>query len=314
MKISNILLSCLLAVTTMVGTAGAAPSQPEAEGGSPMGQVQAVDEIHQYGGLWAGPDLSGRSRNRREGDIVGKPPVQRTGPATTSPPPTPPVTRPTPPTPPVSVAPPPVLPPKQVGGFQNIQQLFDNGSLIPNWIGQGRVAGDMLELQLQNTTNQAIAIAMEPGMVLELGDSVLAREFQPVMLEGDSTLLVPANGTLTKMLRGYCLDYNLEPPAAGRSFPYRFPADTVAYAPAMKVLKNSLNYDAEKNVMPVNKQRTIVIQRSVWAALGQTDKEKLYEDILKDAASSGKSISKRKARRLADALWSEVERLMNMAQ
>ena len=279
--------------------------------------ANSVKVIQQYGGDWAGPDLSPYSRNRDKGPIVGQPPTTPKKPAVSpvnTPPTSNPTTKPVDP-PPVSVAPPtPKLPTKNVAGGLPVQQLFDNGSLVPVWTGQGRVAGEMVELALTNTTNQPIAIDLDPGMVLALEDEELANAFQPIMLETDSVLLVPANGTLTKMLRGYCLDYTLEPPAANRAFPYRFPADAVAYAPAIDVLKASLSYDAAQNVMPPDKQRTIVIQRSIWAALGQNDKEKLYQDILADAAAAGKKISKKKARRLADALWSEVQRLMEMAQ
>lgn len=301
---SSLLLGCVLALTTLVTSAGAAPSE------GPV-VLQAETVIEQFGGLFAGPDLSPYARDRKGGDIVGTPPRPTPPPPVTPPPVAPPPVSP----PPVSVAPPPPsLPPVQVSGWAPIQQLFDSGQLVPTWTGQGRVAGEMLELQLQNTTDRPIALAMEPGMIVELEDQELAREFQPVMLETDTTLLVPANGTLTRMLRGYCLNYELEPPAANRTFPYRFPADATAYMPAIKVLKSSLTYDASKNVMPVGKQRTIVIQRGVWAALGQTDKEKLYEDILKDAAAAGKQISKKRAKKLADTLWKEVEKLMSNAQ
>jgi hypothetical protein len=202
---------------------------------------------------------------------------------------------------------------RKVSGFQPIQRLFDDGLLIPTWVGQGRVAGEMLALTLENTTDQPIAITLEPGMVLELEDPALAQEFQPVMLETDSTLLVSPKSTLTRMLRGYCLNYELLPPAADRAFPYRFPADTLAYTPAIEVLKASLTYDAQENVLPVDVQRTVVIQRSIWAALGQTDRDKIYEDILADAAAAGKTISKKKAGRIADVIWSEVQRLLKQA-
>ena len=304
-------------------------------------------EIFQYGGDWAGPDLQKFSRSRTSGDIVGSPPSSATGPAASGAPggspgagapgAGSPGTNPSPapgsgsgfpiPIPPinidnsdndpnpVSVAPPtPQLPARNVGGGVPIQQLFDNGTLIPIWTGQGRVAGEMLELGLTNTSDQPIAIVLEPGMVLALEDEELASAFQPIMLESDKTLLVPANGTLVKNLRGYCLDYSLLPPTANRAFPYRFPADTTAFAPAADVLQNSLSYDAQRNVMPVTQQRTVVIQRAIWASVGQNDKEKLYQDILADAAKAGKVITKKKARSIADVLWKEVERLMSGAQ
>ena len=283
--------------------------------------VERTEVLQQYGTDWAGPDLRSQSRSRDKGDIVGKPPekpiptrverVKAPDTGQTTPPEVQPNTNPES----VSIAPqPPELPPLNVGGGVPVQALFDNGSLIPVWKGQGRVAGEMLELTLTNTTNQPIAIDMDPGVVLELEDETLAQEFQPVMLESDRVLLVPANGTLTTMLRGYCLDYSLDPPFAGRVFPYRFPADTTAYAPAIDVLKASLTYDAEMNVLPPGQQRTVVIQRSIWASLGQGDKQKLYEDILSDARSAGKEISKKKAKRIADRLWNEVERLLDKAQ
>ncbi|MCA9778541.1 MAG: hypothetical protein KC800_17555 [Candidatus Eremiobacteraeota bacterium] len=270
------------------------------------------------GVLLAGPDISPYSRDRKKGDIVGQPPVKQapannTRPNTTSPPPTstttpPPVSTTTPP------PQPPVRPPVPVAGSLPLQELFDSGRLEPTWVGQGRVAGEMVELTLKNNTDAPFVVDLEPGMVLELEDEVLAQEFQPIMLEETSTILVPANSSVSKLLRGYCLDYDLEPPSKGRAFDYRFPADAVAWSPAINVLKASLTYDSQKKVLPVEHQRTVVIQRSIWVALGQTDKEKLYQDILQDAADAGKTISKKKARRLADTLWEEVERLVKLAQ
>lgn len=282
------------------------------------------ETIQQYGDDVAGPDLQPYERSREKGEIVGKPPAvaprnteRGKAPDRTPQQPkvTPPVTPPNTSPDTVSVAPkPPELPPRNVAGGLPVQELFDNGALIPVWTGKGVVAGEMLELGLTNTTDQPIAIDMGPGMVLELEDEELARAFQPVMIESDMTILVPANSSITKVLRGYCLDYSLDPPSLGQVYPYRFPADATAYAPAINILKASLTYDAERNVLPPNQQRTVVIQRSIWASLGQGDKQKLYEDIIKDAAAAGKVISKKKARRIADRIWDEVERLIEHAQ
>ena len=198
------------------------------------------------------------------------------------------------------------------GAFRQVRQLFDDGTLVPHWVGQGRVAGDIVELTLENTKDQAIAITLESGTVLELEDPELARKYQPILLEETVTMLVPALGKTTRMLRGYCLNYELDPPEKGRDFPYRFPENTIAYTPAIAVLKASLTYDAEKNVLPVQRQRTLVIQRAIWTALGQMSREKLLEDILLDAAADGKSLSPEQAQRLADVIWEEVERLLKM--
>lgn len=197
-----------------------------------------------------------------------------------------------------------------LGEFLEIQKLLDDGSIVAHWKGQGRVAGDIVELTLDNTTDEAIAITLESGTVLVFEDEEYAKEFQPIILEETVTLLAPANDSVTRMLRGYCLDYELLPPAVGRNFPYRFPIDTVAYRPAKDILEASLTYDAEKNVMPVDKQRTIVIQRAIWTAMGQMTKEKLYEDIMLDAQAAGKKLSKRQAQRLTDVIWDEVQRLL----
>lgn len=280
-----------------------APLSAEPSGDSPL--------------LLAGPDLTPYSRDRKKGEIVGRPPVTEPvtkSPTETTPSPSPPMTTSHPVSTNTSPTPSPVRTPVPVVGSIPLQELFDSGKLEPTWLGQGRVAGEMVELVLQNNTDAPFVVELESGMVLELQDEALAREFQPIMLEENSTLLVPANGSVTRVLRGYCLDYELEPPSKGRAFDYRFPADAVAWTPAVNVLKASLTFDSEKKVLPVHYQRTVVIQRSIWLALGQTDKEKLYQDILQDAADAGKTISKKKARRLADTLWEEVKRLTESAQ
>ena len=215
---------------------------------------------------------------------------------------------------PGSSNPSPALPPRRVSGADQIQPLINNGSLVPLWIGQGRVAGEMLDLALRNTTEQPISVELEPGMVLELEDPELSSAFQPIMLESQKTILVPPGGESRMSLRGYCLDYSLAPPSAGKPFPYSFASNTDQFQPARNVLDASLNYDAEQNLLPAEYQRTVVIQRGIWAALGQTNEDKLYDDILSDAASSGKSISKKKARRLARDIWNEVERLMALSK
>lgn len=314
LRLSTWFFTVAMLLAALGGSAAADPATSVTE--QLADAAKTITQIRQHGGDWAGPDLRPYSRDRKKGEIVGRPPTSTTKAVKPTN-----ATRPKDPdtkvkpvdAPPVSVAP-PELPRKDVAGAVPIQQLFDNGSLIPVWKGQGRVAGEMIELGLTNKTNQPIAIDLQPGMVLALEDEALAREFQPVMLESDRTLLVPANGTVIKMLRGYCLDYELEPPTLGRAFPYRFPPDTMAYAPAINVLKASLTYDAQERVLPPDQQRTIVIQRAIWAAMGQNDKEKLYHDILADAAAAGKTISKKKAKRMAETLWGEVERLMDMAQ
>lgn len=198
------------------------------------------------------------------------------------------------------------------GTFRQAQQMIDDGTLVPHWVGQGRVAGDIVELTLENTKDQAIAITLESGTVLELQDPELAKKYQPILLEETVTLLAPALGKTTRMLRGYCLNYELDPPEKGRDLPYKFPENTIAYAPAIAVLKASLTYDAEKNVLPVQRQRTLVIQRAIWTALGQMTKEKLLEDILLDAAAEGKTLSPEQAQQLADVIWEEVERLLKI--
>jgi hypothetical protein len=303
MKLSNWLFITLLLLFCLPGTSVADPID--------------TTEAGRYE-LLAGPDISPMTRDRAKGEIVGSPPPSSTvAPANASRPTLPPPTSTTNPTP-VSTTQPTIAPPPKaavpVAGGIPLQELFDSGQLEPTWIGQGRVAGEMIELGLKNNTDAPFVVDLEPGMVLELEDEDLAREFQPIMLESDSTILVPANASVTKMLRAYCLDYDLEPPAKGRAFDYRFPADAMAWTPAADVLKASLTYDADNRVLPVEHQRTVVIQRAVWVALGQTDKEKLYRDILADAAEAGKKISKKKARRLADTLWKEVERLVDLAQ
>lgn len=203
---------------------------------------------------------------------------------------------------------------EEASAFANVKRLLEDGSLIAHWKGQGRVAGDIVELTLNNTTEEAIAVTLPSGTVLVLEDEELSKEFQPIILEETVTLLAPAKGSTKRMLRGYCLNYELLPPAAGRDFPYKFPENTLAFKPAIAVMKASLSYDAQKNVMPVDKQRTIVIQRAIWTALGQMTRDKLLEDIMLDAAAENKTLSKQQARRLADTLWDEVQRLLSMVR
>lgn len=195
--------------------------------------------------------------------------------------------------------------------LHRVQELLDSGALVARWVGQGRVAGDIVELTLENTTDQAIAITLESGTVLVLDDEALATEFQPILLEETVTILVPAQGSFTRMLRGYCLDHELKPPAIGRDFPYRLSPDTSAYTPALEVLKASATYDAETHILPVERQRTVVIKRAIWAALGQMTREKLLEDIYLAAASKNKTLSEREANRIADVIWAEVQRLLS---
>lgn len=179
-----------------------------------------------------------------------------------------------------------------------------------DWTGRGTVAGDMLDATFTNNGKEAVTVDIVPGIVLNDKD----QKAQPIMLEDTLKFTLQPGESTSMPLRGYCLDFELDPPALGAGVDYEVAGDVAKYETAIRNLWAGLRLDRDGAYKPVLKplmHRTIVIQRSIWASLGgnnPTTVEKLDEDLREDTAEAGLEYSNQKVRFLTNRIWDDVEK------
>lgn len=260
--------------------------------------------------LLAGPDI--RDRSLEEGETVGKPT------------PKPPVYTPPPSTPSIPTPPPVTPPPPRAGGpvplvrnaSQHLASQFGSGALSPQWMGLGRVGGDMIVMDLLNGSNAPQTVEFVPGMVLDISQET---GIQPVMLEEGWIYTLKPGETLHRTLRGYCLDQNRSAPPEGQVIAYTLMPDPNQYADCIKVLWAGLNLDANNRYKPILRplaHRTVVIQRAIWATLaknGQMDQARLEQDLKQDAEDQGRFLSDSTVHKLSEGIWRDVNNTLQEA-
>lgn len=179
-----------------------------------------------------------------------------------------------------------------------------------DWTGKGTVAGEMLNATFTNNGKGALTVNLVPGIVLTDKDG----QAQPIMLEDTMEFTLQPGESTSMPLRGYCLDFNLDPPALGAGVEYQVAQDVSQYETAIKNLWAGLRLDRDGAYKPVLKplmHRTIVIQRSIWASLGgnnPTTEEKLDADLREDTAKAGLEFSAEKVHFLTERIWADVEK------
>ncbi len=179
-----------------------------------------------------------------------------------------------------------------------------------DWTGKGTVAGEMLDATFTNNGKGALTVDIVPGIVLTDKE----QKAQPIMLEDTLKFTLQPGESTSMPLRGYCLDFELDPPAMGAGVDYEVAQDVSRYETAIRNLWAGLRLDRDGGFKPVLKplmHRTIVIQRSIWASLGgnnPTTVEKLDEDLRDDTAQAGLEYSNQKVRFLTNRIWDDVEK------
>lgn len=180
------------------------------------------------------------------------------------------------------------------------------------WIGLGLISGDMVDMELTNTSNTPQTFRFVPGMILQdPSDNV-----QPIMLEESLEFTLQPGETIRRRMRGYCLDYGKEPPASGAETGYEVLVDLTNYEMAITVLYRGLQLDRDQKLKPVLRpliHRTVVIQRAIWATLGGGNpgsKEDLREDLEDEIRYRSSIFPEGQLDCLSSRIWSDVQQVM----
>lgn len=204
-----------------------------------------------------------------------------------------------------------------VQGVVQVSRQFrgqiDGNQADVKWTGLGLVSGDMVDMQLTNTSNSPQTFRFIPGMVLQ--DP--GKRVQPVMLEENLSFTLQPGETVKRRMRGYCLDYSKEPPATGNQEDYQVATDLSEYERAVSVLYHGLELDKEKKLKPVLRplvHRTVVIQRAIWASLGGENpgtKEDLQKDLEDEIRYRSSVFPEGQMDCLSSRIWSDVQQVLD---
>lgn len=188
----------------------------------------------------------------------------------------------------------------------------DSNSADVKWIGLGLISGDMVDMELTNTSDSPQTFRFIPGMVLrDPGENV-----QPIMLEENLEFTLQPGETIKRRMRGYCLDYGKEPPASGAQEDYEIAVDLSDYELAVTVLYRGLQLDRDEKLKPVLRplvHRTVVIQRAIWATLGgenPVSKEELKKDLEDEIRYRSSIFPEGQLDCLSSRIWSDVQQVM----
>lgn len=198
---------------------------------------------------------------------------------------------------------------------RQFRQQVDGGEASVKWTGMGLVSGDMVDMELSNTSNSAVTFRFVPGMVLE--DP--GRQVQPVLLEENLKFTLQPGQSIKRRLRGYCLDYSKEPPAAETEEDYQVAMDLGNYQRPIGVLYAGLKLDREQKLKPVLRpliHRTVVIQRGVWAVLGgenPNSSEELEKDLEDEIKYRSSIFPEGQIHCLSERIWADVQKVMSEA-
>lgn len=202
------------------------------------------------------------------------------------------------------------------GASGALRAQLSGGQASAVWTGLGLVSGDMVDLQLTNLSGSPQTFRFVPGMVL----SDPGQQAQPIMLDENLEFTLRPGETVKRKMRGYCLDFAKEPPAAGQEQNYEVPADIDSYRAAVAVLYSALRLEGEDKLHPVLRpqmHRTVTTQRAMWAALGGKNpdsKEDLRRDIEKEIGQNSSIFPTGQLDCLSQRLWSDVQQIMAEAQ
>lgn len=195
------------------------------------------------------------------------------------------------------------------------------------WRAASSVAGDMISARITNSGSQAAEVSIGTGMVLE----PLAAGQQRVILEGGARIKVPPGATVTRQLRGYCLDQGLATPTPGQGSAYSLATDATQYAAEIQIVATGLRLANEKRLnlpLPPLQRRTVDLQRALWARPGggnpatrESIERDLKEEVAQEAVVAGspsRSVTVRppntaEMQKMSDRLYGDIELILREA-
>lgn len=199
---------------------------------------------------------------------------------------------------------------------QNLGRQLSSGSVSATWTGMGLVSGDMVDLEISNDGDQPQTFRFVPGIVLE--DP--GQQVQPILLEERLEFTLQPGETVKKRMRGYCLDFSKNPPAADATEDYAVAEDLTEYRAAVAVLYGGLRLQSQDKLKPVLRpliHRTVVTQRAVWAVQGgdnPNSREELKTDIDKERRNNTALFPEGQLDCLSRRLWNDVQKIMAEAE
>ena len=195
---------------------------------------------------------------------------------------------------------------------QNFRTQVGEGGADVNWTGLGLVSGDMVDMELVNNSNSPKEFKFVPGMILQDPGS----QVQPIALEESLTFTLQPGESVKRRMRGYCLDFTKDPPAAGSQEDYEVAEDPGEYMPAVESIYRGLELNKNQRFRPVLRpltHRTIVTQRAIWAVLGGDNpgtQEELKEEIEKEIRRGSTIFPSGQIDCLARRIWNDVQQVM----
>lgn len=191
---------------------------------------------------------------------------------------------------------------------QRLAEQQKSGLLL-DWLSRGKVAGESVAARLLNQSEKEMEIQFMPGMVFQDPEG----RYQPFILETALTVgLAPGETRQLNNLRAYNLDHAKGPAVAQTHYNHQTLTDLNPYSPAIKALWAGIRRSAEGEMQPVVSpmlHKTVVLQRAIWASLGDPNPstlEKLEKDIWADTLSGAHPFSQHKAKWMAGHFWKDV--------
>jgi hypothetical protein len=195
---------------------------------------------------------------------------------------------------------------------QQFRSKIDTGDASVEWTGLGLVSGDMVDMELTNDSGTAQEFRFVPGMILQ--DP--GKKVQPIVLEENLQFTLEPGETVKRRMRGYCLDYSKEPPAADTKEDYEVDPDLEGFERVVTVLYNGLELDRDQKLKPVLRPltyRTVVIQRAIWAVLGGENpgsEEELKDDLEDEIRYRSSVFPEGQLNCLSERIWADVQKVM----
>lgn len=192
----------------------------------------------------------------------------------------------------------------------------DSGQASVQWTGLGLVSGDMVDMELTNTSDSPQQFRFVPGMILQ--DP--GKRVQPVLLEESLSFTLQPGETVKRRMRGYCLDYSKEPPASGDQEDYQVATDLSGYERAVNVLYRGLDLERRQKLKPVLRplvHRTVVIQRAIWAVLGGENpatEDELKKDLEDEIRYRSSIFPEGQLDCLSRRIWSDVQQIVDSGE
>lgn len=150
---------------------------------------------------------------------------------------------------------------------------LQGGNLSNTFTATGNSTGHIGDLTLKNTGSVAQNINIPAGVIPSDGKR------QGFVVPEPNRTTVPANGTVTVPVRGYCTDFNLPAPARGAALP--LPESWNPQSPLVNIARQIILTTAGLQgngqiVTPFNgdpeREKDAVVQQTIWVATSGPDK------------------------------------------